>query len=683
MDTRIISAEEAARQGKQWSELRSCGGWLCWLEFDPVLAASVLRVRHDGLTAGQVRTLTLDHFSLRSRVHEYGGGSFCLLVAPSGADRDVRVVFVNEADQQVYVQALMPCAQGGNTPVQLTHAKTGFRFGDLVADPVHHRVLAVREHHPNPGCSASEVRNELVAIHLEAEVGDHIPCVQVLATGADFYSSPRISPSGQFVCWLSWNHPKQPWLSTTLTLARLNDVGEIVDDVVLVNPDADDISVFQPEFDQNDQLVFVCDRDVSDDQESPSDWWSLYRYQFPVGAFQSGRIESLLNLPEHEFGVAQWQLGLSTWAVLEGNHIVASYFRNGSAGLGVLTGGQWQDSGENQARFHALTPHRFDDKPALAVLMESRSQPTRLIRIPLEQLQASAECSTPDLASWTLESLADSTLDDSLGAVSFCCDVLPGQVRGAELEQVHSFYYPPFSSANDVAHRAVCVTPPPLLIQLHGGPTAMADASFDPLKCFWQQRGFGVLMVNYRGSSGFGRSYRHRLKGQWGVSDVEDVQAVIRYAVEQGWADPKHVFIRGNSAGGYTVLRALGQADISLRGGASHYGISDLLQLDASTHKFESHYLQWLIGDIEEQRQRYLDLSPIHHGVCRPVIFFQGQNDRVVPPDQTLNLHHQLQQQGVPTEHCLFAGEGHGFRQACHRQEVLLRELSFYQHLMQ
>ena len=680
MDTRIISAEEAARQGKQWSELRSCGGWLCWLEFDPALAASVLRMRHDGLIAGQTRTLTPDHFSLRSRVHEYGGGSFCLLPAPSGADCDVRVVFVNEADQKVYVQALMPCAQGGRVPVPLTSVGSGYRFGDLVADPIHQRVLAVREHHPHPGCAASEVGNELVAITIGDDVVSHCLPAQVLATGADFYASPRISPSGRFVCWLSWNHPKQPWLSTTLTLAHVNEAGDITDDVVLVNPAAADISVFQPEFDQNDQLLFVCDRDVSDDQENPSDWWSLYRYQFPVDAFQSGRIESLLNLPEHEFGVAQWQLGLSTWAVMEGNHIVASYFRNGHAGLGILTGKQWHDVGEQQARFHALTAHECDGKPALALLMESQHQPTRLIRVPLERLQACTDHSASQLDSWTLTSLGEHAFDAGLDMVAFSCGVLSGQQ--GEHEQVHGFYYPPFSRANDVAHRAACGVLPPLLIQLHGGPTAMADASFDPLKHFWQQRGFAVLVVNYRGSSGFGRCYRHCLKGQWGISDVEDVQAVMRYAVEQGWADPDRIFIRGNSAGGYTVLRALGQSDMPLRGGASHYGISDLLQLDASTHKFESHYLRWLIGDVEQQRQRYLDLSPIQHGVCRPVIFFQGQNDRVVPPDQTLNLHHRLQQQGIPTEHCLFAGEGHGFRQACHRQEVLLRELSFYQRLM-
>ena len=211
---------------------------------------------------------------------------------------------------------------------------------------------------------------------------------------------------------------------------------------------------------------------------------------------------------------------------------------------------------------------------------------------------------------------------------------------------------------------------------------AMADTSFDPLKRFWQQRGFGVLVLNYRGSSGFGREYRHRLKHSWGISDVEDVQAAIRYSIERGWADPKRVFIRGNSAGGYTVLRALGNDNIPLCGGASHYGISDLIKLDASTHKYESHYLKWLVGDVTEYIQRYQERSPIYQGVRQPVIFFQGKNDRIVPPEQTLDLHQQLKQRGIASEHCLFAGEGHGFRQACHRQEVLLRELSFYQNLM-
>lgn len=665
--THILSATEAVQQGKQWSELRSVDGWLCWLEFDPQCGTTSVRARHPVHTADRSVRITPEHVSVRSRVHEYGGGSFCVLASVSGSD--TRLVFVNEADQQLYVQALSEHA----VPVVIPGGSALCRFGDLVPDPRRQRVLAVRETHLASGCPAAEVVNELVAVSLSGEQ-------QVLASGRDFYSSPAISPDGGYLSWLSWCHPQQPWLSTTLSLAYLNESGAVVDVADVVNPAGADTSVFQPAFDSAGNLIFVCDRDVSEDNSGRDGWWSLYRYLFEadVGA---GRCISLPvpavsadAVSQKELGVAQWQLGLRTWAVVpettETNTgaiqdcLVASYFEGGWAGLAVLNADTmaWQVVDDQRARFHSVVAH----ESGVALLMESANCGTRLLRLPASAWQSGAS-----LDEYVIESMGVNEALMASPAQAFSYPVNPQ-------EQAFGFYYPPVQQVVRYS------TPkPPLLIQLHGGPTAMADAALDAQKVFWQQRGFALLVLNYRGSSGFGRDYRHRLRHQWGITDVEDVQAAIEYAVGQGWCDPDKVFVRGNSAGGYTVLRVLGhEALSSVKGGASHYGISDLLRLNASTHKFESHYLEWLIGDSESDREAFLERSPIQHGVSRPVIFFQGQNDRVVPPDQTLQLYHQLQQQSIQSEHCLFSGEGHGFRQACHREEVLLRELAFYRRLM-
>ena len=661
---RILSATEAVQQGKQWSELRSADGWLCWLEFDPARGTTRVRGRHPQHTSGRSILITPDGFSVRSRVHEYGGGSFCLLTAADDTCTDVQLVFVNESDQQLYVQALSVSA----IPVMVPTCSPRCRFGDLVPDPQHQRVLAVREIHATSGCPAADVVNELVAVSLTGEQ-------QLLATGKDFYASPRVREDGRFAVWLSWCHPKQPWLSTTLTLASLTEAGEVSNAVDVVNSAGEDMSVFQPEFDAAGHVVFVCDQDVSEAQDGRDGWWYLYRYLFD-GDLKAGQLISLPAPPQSdgafaqaEFGVAQWQLGLRTWAALpeldsaQGG-LVASYFEGGWAGLGYLNAGapSWLMVEDQRARFHSVVAH----ESGVALLMESATCSTQLV-----QLSASTWPAKACLDDSVLESLDVNRVVTAAPAQAFAYPV-------SQQEQAFGFYYP--ARQESVRYS----TPkPPLLIQLHGGPTAMADAALDAQKVFWQQRGFALLVLNYRGSSGFGRTYRHRLRHQWGVTDVEDVQAAIEYAVDQGWCDPEKVFVRGNSAGGYTVLRVLGSDALSsVQGGASYYGISDLLRLNASTHKFESHYLAWLIGDPESASEAFLMRSPIQHGVFRPVIFFQGQNDRVVPPDQTLRLHQQLQHQGVLTEHCLFSGEGHGFRQASHREEVLLRELAFYRRLM-
>lgn len=674
-----VSAADAAAQGQQWSELRSADGWLCWLEFDPADGKTRLRARHDMMTGSSSVLITDDRFSVRSRVHEYGGGAFCLISAES--PQKTQLVFVNEFDQKLYIQPLV----GGKAPVSLLDSADQctavVRFGDLVFDPVQCRILAIRETHPVQACPAAEVVNELVSISLSGSASGAVRCVvTVLAEGKDFYASPRVSPCGARLAWLGWNHPKQPWLSTTLTVADSDGQGGIQSAVDLVNPSQVDISVVQPEFDHNGDLLFVCDSDVSDNQQGLSGWWNLYRYHFCDDGADRGYCLSL-NPCAYELGVAQWQLGLKTYAPVPvnpvladecGSRVVASYFDHGLAGLGTLdaVSGVWTDSRERHARFHSVIPHDVDGDVSVACFMESGQSETQLVVLPVEAMGKRA------LSSCVIDVLGHDLPKHKAGKG----ECQPFSYPTADGEQAFGFYYPPSRHLNDSGGRHSGA--PPLLIQLHGGPTAMADTSFDPLRPFWLQRGFALLVLNYRGSSGFGRDYRHALCRRWGMSDVDDVLMAARYAVEQGWADSQRLFVRGNSAGGYTVLRVLGQASGSIRAGASHYGISDLMRLNQRTHKFESHYLSWLIGDPCVAAADYQSRSPAFQSMQRPVIFFQGDQDRVVPPEQTLNLHQQLQVQGVLSEHHLFPGEGHGFRQAQHREQVLNHELAFYRKVM-
>ncbi|MCY0963703.1 alpha/beta hydrolase family protein [Parathalassolituus penaei] len=647
-----LSSHLAAHQGKLWAELRVSADYLAWLEFDPADGRNRICVRGlPGQSTAPVRRLVSSPWSVRSRVHEYGGGAYCWV--------GQWLLFVNDADQGLYWQSVEdPHA----LPSKLWY-QAGHRYGDLRYDPVHQRLLMVEEIH-----CGHQVENRLVALPLERLGMEATRAPQVLFCGTDFCSSPRISPCGQYMAWLSWNHPNQPWLAAALTLAELDSQGFPLDRVELISESAN-TAVFQPEFDDDSNLCFVADQPPisGDDNHSADNWWNLYRYRFARrepdddhfgSRLHSGCMDSLLVM-HREFGVAQWQLGLSTWCVLPGQRLLASWFDRGLAGLLELNTdtAAWQMRQSGLARCHSL---QALPSGGAVLLTEQADQPTCLAWLDDQGNWHWLEHLDPD-------PLAGISAQLSV-PVAFACPT-------ADDEPLWGFYYPPTAPSDGPL--------PPLLIQIHGGPTSMADVAFDMQRLFWSSRGFALLVLNYRGSSGFGRHYRLQLQGQWGISDVEDVQFAAIHAARCGWADPQRIFVRGNSAGGYTVLRLLsgaGNNDVRIRAGASHYGISDLALLNQHTHKFESRYLHWLIGDPQLQAERYQQRSPIFEPESRwkPVIFFQGQNDRVVPAEQTRNLHDMLARRGRVSEYHLFSGEGHGFRQARHRQQVLERELAFY-----
>ncbi|MFT5721234.1 MAG: dipeptidyl aminopeptidase/acylaminoacyl peptidase [Motiliproteus sp.] len=671
-----ISAAQAAQQGKQWAELQSAGDRLCWLEFDPDRGETRIRCRQD--TADSV-LLTPAGYSVRSRVHEYGGGSYRLL--------NDGLVFVNEVDQGLYWQHF-----DAPEPVALLYQAEGFRYGDLQFDPHLERILAVEEEHAEQGV----VHNRLVAISLRETQGSAAERRRVLVEGADFYSAPRLyaegsapgssqdnnqdssqdnsqdNSQGNRLAWISWDHPHQPWTSTQLWLAELDPEGAVLEKRAITRGqfEGQDESVLQPEFGADGALFFISDR---------NGWWNLYRYR-------DGVTEALLPL-EAEFGRAPWQLGQQAYRLLGEDHLGCSGWREGRATLGILhlpsrrlhPQGDW-------AAVHSLAEHRG----RLVAIAEPTTRPGQLLGCAAVGEAAVAEVALGKSGTASrprvIEQLA---LPDSLGSV---IEPQHLQIGASAISDTHSSTHLTSTSNPHLISTTLyglLYRPPqtsderlPLIIQLHGGPTAQADGRFDPLKQFWLQRGFALLDLNYRGSSGYGRHYRQQLQGQWGVTDVEDVIAAARFFIDQGWVDPEQVLVRGNSAGGYTVLQVLSlQAGQQwVRAGASHYGISDLERLASQTHKFESQYLNWLIGDLPQQRDRYRLRSPIHRvaDFSRPLIFFQGGLDNVVPATQTYRLYNQLQGRGVPVDYLAFADERHGFRQAKNRARVLERELDFY-----
>ncbi len=637
----IISALDASQQGVEWSELRARADLLCWLEFDPRGGESRIKAR---VGNGSAFFLSPQGVCVRSRVHEYGGGAYCLT--------DDAVIFVREQDQALCYMSLAgaiasagDCASG---VLRILRQRTGYRYGDLVFDRHHRRIVAVEEFHPSDK-QAGPVVNRLVAIDLQLGVR------QVLLEGADFYASPRISPDGKRLAWISWNHPSQPWLSNSLQEARLDDNGQplVINQITQGQLAGKQESVFQPEYSPEGILYFVSDR---------HGWWNLYRHQ-------QGSIEAIMPLAK-EFGAAQWQLGLSRYAFIDEQQVGCSFIDQGRFSFAIidLKNRRIQASAESWASLQSVV----SANGRLLAVADFQHRPAQLLQFMLASEGQGISTSV------VAEILSGA---ESRPQISSPCHVRFDSANGTE---AYGFFYPAQNQSSSGEK-------PPLLVQVHGGPTAMANSAFDPLKQYWTCRGFAILDVNYRGSTGYGRDYRHSLCQQWGVADMEDAFHGAAHCIKEGLVNPAKVFIRGNSAGGYTVLRALSDQSQTVSGftagfrsGASLYGISDLARLNHCTHKFESHYLHWLVGDAELDSARYQQRSPILYGedFNKPVIFFQGGLDRVVPAEQTRGLFEKLRQQQLEVEYLEFADERHGFKQAHNRAQVLERELAFYQRLL-
>ena len=593
-----FSAALAVAAGVDFAELRLGPRGVFWNQYLPQEGAC--RIWH--WRDGQAHCLTPAGFSVSSRVYEYGGGSFCL--------SDDGVVFVNEADQQLYTQAL-----DASAPQALTHGTC--RYGDVQC--VHGLVLAVEE---------EADQHRLVSIDLATQER------HVLAEGADFYAAPTLSPNGQRLAWIEWSRPHQPWTATRLMLVEGQTCGHW-NPAHCIAGDLSEESLQQPRFDQQNRLYCLTDR---------GGFWQ------PWAESGEGLVAAHSAAADH--APAPWQLGGKTWLPLGEQRYLATWTEAGFGRLGIHSAdGSVETFADHYSRFRCLAL----DAEYLYCIAASPVSPSAIIRI--RQSDKQIKVLAGGVAPLPPEHISR-----------------PRTLRYPSGQgEAHGFFYP-------AMHGEV---KPPLVVFVHGGPTSACYPILDPRIQYWTQRGFAVADLNYRGSTGYGRAYRQGLHLKWGEVDVEDACAVVGYLAEQGLIDGEKAFIRGGSAGGYTTLCALAFKDV-FRAGASLYGVSDPIALSHSTHKFEGDYLDWLIGDPQRDAERYAARTPLLHAqqIRVPVIFFQGELDAVVVPQQTRDMLKALQDNGIPAKAYYYPEERHGFRKATNQAHALEQEWKFYSELL-
>jgi dipeptidyl aminopeptidase/acylaminoacyl peptidase len=563
---------------------------------------------------GKISECTPPDFYVRTRVHEYGGGAFTV-------HKGV-IYFCNFKDQHLYRQPL-------NAAPQVLTPGDGYRYADLVLDEKRNRIICIREDHTSEG----EAVNTIVSIDLGGNDNG-----QILVSGNNFYSNARLSPDANKLAWLTWNHPNMPWDGCELWVASVMEDGTL-QNADLVAGSATE-SIFQPEWSPDGILHFVAET---------TGWWNLYRWQ-------DGKAEALYPM-EAEFAFPQWVFGISTYGFLSAHKIICIYTQNGMWYLGAL------DSVEKKL---APIETPFTDislvhcgKDFATFFGGSPAQPDSIVWL-------DALTGTIRKIKQSFEASVDSEYFSIPQTISF-------PTTGAK--KAHAFYYAPHNKDYEASRGER----PPLLVISHGGPTAPAFTALNFDIQYWTSRGFAVVDVNYGGSTGFGREYRQRLNGKWGIVDRDDCCNAALYLVEQGLADPNRLAIRGGSAGGYTTLTCLAFKDV-FKAGASHFGISDLEAMAKDTHKFESRYLDSMIGPYPERKDLYYDRSPINfiQNFSCPLILFQGDEDKIVPPNQSRLMFEAVRAKEIPAAYIVFEGEQHGFRKAESIKRALEGELYFY-----
>lgn len=529
--------------------------------------------------------------------------------------------FANFTDQRLYRQKV------GSSPKPITPHET-VRYADGVVDERHGRTIWVVEDQRNGG----EPQNSIAAVPLEGGPPE------ALVSGSDFYSAPRVSPDGTRLAWLAWDHPNMPWDGCDLWVADVTENGSLANQGrVAGGPDE---ALFQPAWSSDGVLYFVSDR---------NGWWNLYRRT------DSG-VEPVVEM-EAELGLPYWQLGMSTYTFRSANEAVATFCERGEWKLGLV------DLKAKKLRRLETPFTRFQSMSVkdatLTTIASSPTQAAALVRLDLSSGAHSVitRSSSVDIDSGCF-SVPEHTEFPTEGGLT-----------------AYGFYYPPKNRDFDppAGER------PPLIVKSHGGPTGATDSSLSLRVQYWTSRGFAVLDVNYGGSTGYGREYRRRLDGLWGIVDVDDCVNGAKHLVERGVVDGERLAITGGSAGGYTTLAALTFRDV-FDAGASHYGVSDCEALAKETHKFESRYLDRLIGPYPARRDIYVERSPVHHTdrLSCPVAFFQGLEDEIVPPNQAEMMVEALRAKRLPVAYVAFEGEQHGFRRAENIKRALDGELYFY-----
>lgn len=616
-----ITSELVVTSSIRLSEVVVDGDAVVWAEGRPSEGGRTQLVRR--AADGSVTELLPADRNARTAVHEYGGGAWWV--------RDGVTWFTDWADQRLYrrgpdgdLLALTP-----EPP-----APRALRYADGEVSPGGTGIVCVRERH-----AADGVHNEIV--RLDA----HAPSTPtVLVEGPDFVAAPRVGPSGQQLAWLQWNHPDMPWDATLLVVADL-ETGE---ETVVAGGRGESVS--EPVWRPDGSLWFLSDR---------SGWWNLYRW------LPGADVEEVVRI-DAEIGVPAWTFGSARYTVLDDGRVVFARRTRGFDGLAVREpDGRVVDL---DLPFTGIMTVRGLRPDAVVVVAGSPTAEPGVYRVDLPAHQHGHGDVT------ALRPPRDLGLD--LAALSMPEAVSFPSAGAGDGRTAHALFYPPASAT----HQGPDGESPPLLVVIHGGPTGQALPVFSLALQYWTSRGFAVVDVNYGGSAGYGRPYREELRGQWGVVDVADCVAAARWLAAEGRVDPARLCIRGGSAGGFTTLAALAVEDTPFAAGADHFGVADLEALARDTHKFESRYLDGLVGPYPAARDVYVERSPISHveRFTRPLIVLQGSEDAIVPPSQSAMIVDALRAKGVPVAYLLFPGEQHGFRRAENVRRALDAELSFY-----
>ena len=609
-----ISAEMLTQQSAKLSEPQALDGNIFWLESRPAEKGRSALVHLS--TNGERKDLLPEPHSIRTRAHEYGGSSYLVT--------GERIFYVLDADQRIYyidrkTSINKPLSPSGN-----------FRCADFCWDNARNSLVCIREDHTSADHDKKIVeRSEIISIDLSGSI-------KVLISGADFYSNPRISPDGNKLSYLCWNHPQMPWDGTECYCADLDLVGEITNTRLIAGGKTE--SIFQPQWSPTGELFFVSDR---------NNWWNIYRHT------ENG-VEIICDMPA-EFATPQWVFGMSTYGFLSTSEIFCCFSQLGQWNLALI---DLKSKSINKIKndFKDISGIHCNNNEVY-FLAAGETHSTSLFKFNRHDIKLISQTNKITLST------------DDISAPQAI------QFATTDNEAVYGFYYPPKNSRVSAPQNTL----PPLIVMCHGGPTGATETSLNIKIQFWTSRGFAVLDVNYRGSTGYGRAYRDRLKNNWGITDVIDVCSGAQYLSERGLVDREKFAIRGSSAGGYTVLAALTFGD-TFKAGASLYGIGDLEALAKDTHKFEARYLDSLVGEYPKEKSIYHARSPIHHidRLNCPVIFLQGLKDKVVPPSQAEAMIAALTEKGIKTEYVAFAEEGHGFRQAESIKTAIESELAFY-----
>jgi dipeptidyl aminopeptidase/acylaminoacyl peptidase len=621
-----ITSEVVVAEAVRLSDVCVDGDAVIWSEGRPAEAGRTALVRRD--PDATLTELLPEHCNARTAVHEYGGGAWWV--------QDGVVWFANWSDQRLYRRDPESGACEPLTPAP--EVPRGDRYADGALSPDGESIVCVRERHPPDGRGAIDVRNEIVRL------AAHAPSTPaVVVAGPDFVSDPRFSPDGRRLCWVEWDHPNMPWDGTRLMVRDL-ETGEDL----LVAGGAEE-SVSEPRWQPDGSLTFISDR---------TGWWNLYRFSTRAG------IEPLIEI-EAEIGVPQWVFGNCRYVFLEDGRIVFARWRDGFDGLAVR-----QVDGsviDLELPFSVIRKLAASGGSSFIAVAASPVSEPMIVRVELGE-----RGSTPVVQRLKApRDLSELGVDSEYLSVPEPIDFTSARGRVA-----HALFYPPTHPS--------CYGPegelPPLVVFVHGGPTGIASPELDVDLQYLTSRGFAVVDVNYGGSSGYGRPYRELLDGSWGIVDVEDCLAVARHLAEAGRVDGGRLCISGGSAGGFTVLSCLARSDTPFSAGADHFGVADLVALAEDTHKFESRYLDRIVGPYPEARDVYVERSPITHveEFSRPLIVLQGLDDEVVPPEQATMIVEALKAKHVPVAYLPFEGEQHGFRQAANIRRALDAELSFY-----